>query len=216
MRRFSACLLLVFALAACQPQAPAPASPTASPPAPAATAGAATPTPARPTAAATTPPAAPTATPAAPASPVPTEGPISGTVGETLTTSGWTFTLEKVEWPGKVLEWSNPAGKYEAKGTVLLAVLQARPRSDRGGSLTPRSFSVNAASGDGGDPVSCCVPYLTARSERALLPISEFPAGTPGRITVIFDINPNDRDLTLVFTEDKGHHWKLPNPPAAR
>ncbi|MEK7214469.1 MAG: hypothetical protein AAB289_02585, partial [Chloroflexota bacterium] len=152
---------------------------------------------------------------AAPNPTAPTKVLSSGTVGETLTTSLWSLTLDRVEWPGKVIEWATPlSGKYEAKGTLLLAVLLVRDKSPSNASLTLRSFQINSENGDSWDPVLCCEPFLTARGDRALLPATGFRAGDTQRMTVIFDVSPGVRDLALVFTEDKGHFWKLPNPPA--
>ncbi len=153
----------------------------------------------------------PTPPPAQPnAIPTPTEGPLSGGAGDTLTTTIWSLTLEKIERPGKVLEWSNPDGKLEAKGEFLLATLQVKQLAPRAASLTPQSFVLNSKAGDGYNPLNCCIPYLSARSVRALLPVTEFQPGDGGRITIVFDVDPKDSGFVLVYADSKGMFWRLP------
>ena len=202
MRRMILFSVVVLMAAACLPQSPsAPASGGASQ-APA-NAGS-SPAPAVTQAGSGTAPAQPNATP------TPTEGPISGGVGDTLTTPIWSLMLEKVERPGRVLEWSNPAGRLDAKGEILLVTLQVRNISRTSASLTPRSFDLNSKDGSSYNPLTCCVPYLTAKSERSLLFATEFPAGVSGRMTLVFDVDPKDSGFALVFVDSKGKFWRLP------
>lgn len=211
MRRMILASAVLLMAAACLP----PAAGSPSPSSGAGTAGnPATVTPATQTGSGSTPSAPsqqPTPPPAQPnTTPTPTERPISGGVGDTLTTTLWSLTLEKIERPGKALEWSNPDGKLEAKGEFLLATLQVKGLAPKAASLTRQSFVLNSKVGDGYNPLNCCIPYLTARGVRALLPITEFQPGDGGKITLVFDVDPKDSSFVLVYVDSKGMFWRLP------
>lgn len=145
----------------------------------------------------TTPPAAATATtPAAANPPGFAENP------------QWQMTLNTIERPGKILEWSALPGKVEAKGELLVVSLTIHKTKEGSADIGLNDFEL-FTDDVVYKPLNCCRDYALSKAIRPLDFATSFGPDQVSQIVLVFDVPLGLGNATLSFISGVGLNWQI-------
>jgi hypothetical protein len=127
-----------------------------------------------------------------------TGGPISDTVtvGTLVTSNGWTYNVGSVRRLAQI-------GGSQANGTYMVVRIATTNRGPTGAQLTPRNFTLIAATGEryAAQSATSGVYSSTGNPDSAYEWPTDFPIGRAIALSVIFEVNPSISGTQLLISD---------------